>query len=947
MKGRNFDHIQPFINVGLLKKYSIFVSLFLVSGVAFATDALIYINEYKGYTRFIFDLPKSTSYDLEKGPDGVKINIKEGYNYKIPTSFQKNSYVAGVRILQQKSNLITDIKISSGYKVRELQYGNSLVFDIVPQEFIPPLPKQRPKLEVDRTGVLSNKDNDTNGESKGEDKEDVKSDPKAPDVLPVNSLNVGGLPDKQQAITKNTIINLNFARRTQLCVFNIGAFVYIVADNKNLKSKIPIHKKIDHAKIGIWRLRTFLNPSMAVSPVDTTGRKWHLNITKTLRQHSDDENNALEYIVDKANGKHFVIRDIIKPVIFKIFDQDLSTYFNVVMLRDPYRRNHSVQHFNNFALLSSAIGYACQSNSHDFEVLYREESVIIKPGMHSYMSPPADRHNNRDVVRIEHAPLLSFYKPPGNGNVYGHVKRLSKKLLKSKYKGSIYHKIADLYALSKIYDRSIVFYKKALKNSVRPNVRLVLSAKLGIFSLLNGKMSQAYTYLFAPELSMEKSLDPWRGLYMMKNNKLNKAFNHFANIAKTLPLVGKPNYNMLLLSAMELYLGEGKDIRPLLKLFDEVIASGSELDHMNYLKGQNYIKLGMIKNALKGFDMSIIGGGHDNLYNLSAKVHKVIVSYDYGMLKIQDAIKSLEDMRYNSKQGHLQFLVIDKLRHLYFIKRQYRKAIEVTMQIGRRFPKAYKEQNMAEFNQNAFCESFINWQQSLGNYHNVIVFFERYKDLMPKVKEKIAKIHIPLLEAYFKLDLLDEAEEIIIYLNNKLGAVNPNTITRLGEIYLIDDRPQSAVMFLSKLKTLNKEQKYLMAKSLIKAKQWFRAKQFLKKAPQNESFDSLRLELAWSNNDFYYAEEVLEKIIIRQSQTGKINPLTIINLASAVRRQNNFTKLYKLSKMYEKQMKDTKYYRLFNYITKVNSFPNFKSEDVSSTLKDIDNLSDSMLDVLK
>ena len=883
--------------------------LFYFSGVAQASSALIYINEYRGYTRFIYDLPKQTLNNVENKGKLIKITIKKGYDYKVPTSFRKNSYVKSIRIIQQKDKLITNITVSQSVKLRRLRYGESLIFDIVEPKS-KPIPSPKPESKKPDKPKVKAKDKSIEKASKSKKKNDKM-------VLPKD---LGQLPDQQKALTqqKNIVIDFNFIKKTKICVFNIGAFVYVVATTKKIKNKLPSHITLSHPNVGIWRFKTFLNPIITTTPANSKFRKWRVNIVKSQQKPAESV-NTLEYIVDKTKGKYFVIRDIIDPVILKIFDKDLSTYFNVVLLQDLYRRSVNAQRFNNFTLLPTAIGYAFASNNHNFNITYGEEAIMIKPGANTYMSPPDDRNSNR-VSKIEYEPFLSFYNPKPYSRLFAHVKELSKKLLKTKYKRNIYHKIGDLYANAGIYDRSIVFYKNALMGSVRKNNRLILSAKLGVFSLLAGDMPMAYTYLFLPDLLVEQALDPWRGLYMIEKNNSQKAMEYFKKLPGILPLINKKFINTLLLHAMDLYLSNGKDITPLTKLFDEHRSDWIEFDHFQYNQGQNYLNLGMVEHGVRKFDSIINRGGRESLYNLSALVHKILTSYDYGKLHTNDAIKALEDLRYNSKQRHLRFLVLDKLRQLYYQKHQYRQAIEVSNQIARRFPEKYKQGNILQFAKDAFFSAFVNSNKTFGSPHNTIVFFHHYQKLLPTDKDKLFQVYMKIIEAYFRLDLLDETEDLIVYLNNKLGMNTPETITHLSQIYLADERPQTAVRFLSKLKQLTGMQKYFMAQALITSKQWFRAKQFLKKAPFEDKFNALRLELAWSNNDFYYAETVLEIIIKKQQLKGKADPLHIINLASAVRRQNNFTKLHKISKTYEKQVKGTKYHKLFNYITKVNSF---------------------------
>ena len=241
------------------------------------------------------------------------------------------------------------------------------------------------------------------------------------------------------------------------------------------------------------------------------------------------------------------------------------------------------------------------------------------------------------------------------------------------------------------------------------------------------------------------------------------------------------------------------------------------------------------------------------------------LEYAAGTIKPQDAVNTLDSLRYRWRGDATELEVIRSLGEIYLSQGRYREALEALRSAGQRLPDSPAAQALQAELSDAFRRLFLQGQADGLQPIQALALFLDFRELTPVGADGDEMVR-RLARRLIDVDLLPQAAELLKYqADNRLdGVAKAQVSTDLAAVYLMDQQPEKALDAIWGSRTtllpngLNAQRRVLEARALTGLGKFDNALEILGKDASPEAQDA-RAEVFWKQKDWAKAGDAYAK----------------------------------------------------------------------------------------
>jgi len=459
----------------------------------------------------------------------------------------------------------------------------------------------------------------------------------------------------------------------------------------------------------------------------------------------------------------------------------------------------------------------------------------------------------------------------------------------------------------------------------------------GVAKAFDWKTGEAFKDLSSPILEEFDEIDIWRAFALADLGDWQQAYEILPeNLA---PVRDYPSEirNRLGIVLAEIYLRSG-DLDKAKRLFALIDKDKDKLNlahdaALQYLKGEAARQEGNLEETKTLW--KALAEGNDDLYRVKAGLALSRLQVENKEITPQQAIDSLERLRYAWRGDELEAQVNYWLGRTYFEAGQYVKGMDIMRDAATLVPDSILGERITGDMSSLFTDFYNGDGLSKVSPLDAVALYEEFKELVPPGAQG-NKVISNLAEHLVDADLLDRAGELLTYqINHRLsGDEAAKTATRLAAIQLIDKNGAGALQslqkaegFLSKLppeqqtQARKDELELLRARALSQNNQTAQALKILEGLTPNERVNRLRADIAWQSGFWDDAAYALEDVILDEN-ISLTRPLSdehamlILQRAVAQNLSGDRIGLANTREKYAESMSQTAKSKLFDVVTR-------------------------------
>ena len=255
------------------------------------------------------------------------------------------------------------------------------------------------------------------------------------------------------------------------------------------------------------------------------------------------------------------------------------------------------------------------------------------------------------------------------------------------------------------------------------------------------------------------------------------------------------------------------------------------------------------------------------------------IKLQQGQIAPAKAAAVFDSLRYRWRGDGTELETIRALGNLYLKQGRYREALEALRTAGQRLINLPQASDLQADLNNAFRGLFLDGLADGLEPIQALAMFYDFKELTPLGSDGDLMVR-KLVRRLVDVDLLPQAAELLKYqVENRLdGAARGQVATDLAVIYLMDRKPEQALMAINGSRTtilppaLNAERRQVEARALMELGRQDHALEVLGKDATPAGQD-LRAEIAWKQKDWGSAGTQFEKALgDRFKRPGPLSP---------------------------------------------------------------------------
>jgi tetratricopeptide (TPR) repeat protein len=243
------------------------------------------------------------------------------------------------------------------------------------------------------------------------------------------------------------------------------------------------------------------------------------------------------------------------------------------------------------------------------------------------------------------------------------------------------------------------------------------------------------------------------------------------------------------------------------------------------------------------------------------------IRLETGKLTPAQAASVFDGLRYRWRGDATELETIRALGQLYLSQGRYREALEVLRSAGSRLPDLPEAVKLQADLAVAFRSLFLNGAADGLEPIQALALFYDFKELTPIGADGDLMVR-KLVRRLVDVDLLDQAADLLKYqADNRLdGVPRAQVATDLAVIYLMDRKPEQALIAINSSRTtvlpaaLNNERRLIEARAWMGVGRYDAALEIVEKDKSKEAED-LRSEIAWKQKDWAKAGPIFEKAL--------------------------------------------------------------------------------------
>lgn len=392
------------------------------------------------------------------------------------------------------------------------------------------------------------------------------------------------------------------------------------------------------------------------------------------------------------------------------------------------------------------------------------------------------------------------------------------------------------------------------------------------------------------------------------------------NIGKTIKYYSNDKYWPMLLAEIELALNANdlKMVEKLLRDHREVEDGSKYANSLKFYQAEYYRKRNQF-NLAKQFYRELVNDETD-LFNMArAKFNLVKLKLKEREIGILEAIKTLEELRFQWRGDQLEYEILMQLAGYYKDNNDIMNSLRIYQYIQTAFNNKisnfYITSEMARIFNEVFLPGGVS--ETMDDFSAVALFYE-FKELNP-IGEQGDDVILGIAKRLVRLDLLENAEDLLRHqikyrLQGEKRIVNADN---LAVVLLMDKKPNEAMLILDDTDRDNfsfNEHQYrtrLRAKALIDLEKYSDAIEYLKDDDSSDAEIIKREALFQGRNWNGYIDRVassVDQITEKLDQKDPAAVQDILRLAISyylVGRQEDISKLISTVQGRDEELKNT------------------------------------------
>lgn len=258
--------------------------------------------------------------------------------------------------------------------------------------------------------------------------------------------------------------------------------------------------------------------------------------------------------------------------------------------------------------------------------------------------------------------------------------------------------------------------------------------------------------------------------------------------------------------------------------------------------------------------------------------YRIEAAVKAGVMNDAQAIDALERLRFRWRGDMLELRTLRKLASLYFAKQSWREGLHTLRLAAQSFPNDDMARRTQDDMRDAFAALFIKGNADKIPPVQALSIFYDFIDLTPIGPDGDEMIR-RMSERLVAVDLLAPAADLLKYQIDKRldGVARAQVATQLAMIYLMDQKPQSALDAIrsTQISTLpddvNHQRLLLEARAFAALKQWDNALDLISVDPAADTA-RLRADIYWESGNWAVAGQKAEELLA--TRWSDATPLT-------------------------------------------------------------------------
>ncbi|HEX5211726.1 MAG TPA: tetratricopeptide repeat protein, partial [Pseudolabrys sp.] len=469
-----------------------------------------------------------------------------------------------------------------------------------------------------------------------------------------------------------------------------------------------------------------------------------------------------------------------------------------------------------------------------------------------------------------------------------------------------------------------------------------------VANLMLYRPDEALKDLANPRIGNQLDASVWRGIAFADLGKWAAAHSAFKNVNGAIATLPAELQRLALRKALRAAI-ELHDFNAADHLLNDLTTLGVPIEKqasLSVLVGRLKEAMGRNADALANYHTAALS--FDRQAAAQGQLREILLRYAIGDLDAKDATDELETLTTIWRGDEVEAEGLKLLAHLYTSENRYRAAFHVMRSALTAHPDSEYTRQIQDEARITFDTLFLGGKADAMPPIEALGLFYDYRDLTP-VGFRGDEVIRRLSDRLVAVDLLDQAAELLQYqIDNRLqGVARAQVATRLAVIYLMNRKPDRALVALQKTRTaeltneLRDQRLLLEARALSETGRHDLALELIANIDSREA-TRLRSDILWSAKRWRASAEQIE--LLYGERWKDFTPLTeperfdILRAAIGYSLGEEPLALGRFRERYAPKMMETPDGRAFDVVSAPVGTANTEFQDIAKRVTGIDSM---------
>ena len=306
-----------------------------------------------------------------------------------------------------------------------------------------------------------------------------------------------------------------------------------------------------------------------------------------------------------------------------------------------------------------------------------------------------------------------------------------------------------------------------------------------------------------------------------------------------------------------------------------------------------------------------------------AELESIKLAVQTGQMSNLDASDRLDTLRFRWRGDQLELEIVAELADAYFELGRYREALTLAQSFAEQFPNLPGSRELRLKLSEQFNKLFLDGKADTLDPISALALYYEFKDLTPVGPDGDRMIRL-LANRLVAFDLLDPATELLAHQveqRNLIGQSRAQIAADLATIYLLDKRPEKALLTLNTTREIGLPDELRLERRLLEAAAHMELKRYghaieLLQPLDDPRAKELLAEVHWRARTWGAAGRALQSTLPEPGGAFSSNQLrTAVRSAVAYRLDGDYDGLANLRTKYLTQLKQTDEGDTFDLLT--------------------------------